>query len=71
MSRLVTRDPVSREELHVRRVTYTGRRCGWCGNIRQTKDRLWLYQFEVQTDAGRIFQDKNVFCSRKCRECYR
>jgi len=72
MSRLVSRDPFAREELHVERVHDPATTCTWCGGIRMTTNNgiNWLYRFWVETDGGRKYVDKQLFCSRDCRNCY-
>lgn len=83
---LVTRDPFAREELHRTRVvvgrdgqTSPMPSCQWCGGRRMTtrtrtvtpaRPPLWLYRFRVETDGGRTYEDKHLFCSRACRESY-
>ena len=72
MSRLVSRDPFAREELHVERVHDSAATCTWCGGIRITANNgiNWLYQFWVETDGGRKYIDTDLFCSRECRKNY-
>jgi hypothetical protein len=69
MSRLVDRNPFTREELHAERVYIPGATCFWCGGIRHTtkSDTNWLYQFWIETDEGKKYLDKKLVCSRECR----
>ena len=62
MSRLVSRDPFARQELHVERVYHPAMIARSGAN--------WLYQFWVETDGGRKYIDTDLFCSRECRTDY-
>ena len=73
MSRLVERNPFSREELHAKRVHYPPKGCQECGIRRETQSGTpWLYQFWCERDdstrPGR--EDNHYFCSRECRSIY-
>ena len=83
MSRLVTRDPFARQELHAERVSlptdHQTDTCKWCGTVRTTKrGGLWLYRFFVEDDQGRLDahgamrqgEIRGLFCSRDCMESY-
>lgn len=72
MSRLVTRNPFARQELHASRVHDVASTCHWCGGERLTarSDTKWLYQYWVETDEGRTYMDEYLFCSRQCRTIY-
>lgn len=74
------RDPFAREELHSKReydpVFQDGHKgCAWCGRLRHTRykrglGRPWLYRFRIETDGGRVYEDRHLFCSRECRGAY-
>jgi hypothetical protein len=67
MSRLISRDPFAREELHRKTVLFgvLGHECRWCGAIR---DRL--FQYELQTDGGRTHAIFGDFCGIDCMRSY-
>ena len=68
---LVTRDPFAREELHRRQESAGDRSCRWCGNVRHTRSgHAYLYRYRVETDGGRSFTDRELFCSKGCRDAY-
>lgn len=70
MSALINRDPFARQELH-RENVYVNRECAWCGNVRRTTGgRFFLFRYTVETDGGRKYPDKNLFCALDCREAY-
>jgi hypothetical protein len=74
MSRLISRDPFARQELHRTRVPVLrtdGRSCAECGTLRSS-DGPWgyLYRYSVQTDGGRTYEDTKLFCSVGCRRSY-
>ena len=72
MSRLVSRNPFARQELHASRVHDVTSTCQWCGEIRVTvrSGTKWLYQYWMHTDEGRTYMDEHLFCSRECRTIY-
>lgn len=73
MSRLVTRDPFAREELHAKRVHDPETECAYCGQQRLTpKGKHYLYAFWVERDglSNTISEDSQLFCSRSCRSNY-
>lgn len=69
MSRLISRDPFARQELHRIRV-YGVPGCSWCGQVKQTKDfmRSYLFRYDTHTDGGRIIEGDGLFC---CVDCWR
>ena len=74
MSRLVSRNPFARQELHAERVHCPTVTCTWCGGMRinARSGVNWLYQFWVETDSirGEKHVDEKLFCSRGCRDTY-
>jgi hypothetical protein len=72
MSRLVSRNPFARHELHVTRVHSPNEGCTECGNMRivTQNGKTWLYQFWTETDEGKKYLDEKLFCSRECRAIY-
>jgi len=74
MSRLISRDPFARQELHSEVVTpqaITGYNnpleCKWCG---QTRKNGRLFKYSTQTDGGKIHYHKGEFCSLSCHNSY-
>lgn len=63
---LICRDPFDRTELH--RETVTANSCDYCGNGRPKSTKLFSYWTE--SDAGRKFPIKGVFCSVSCMRTY-
>jgi hypothetical protein len=62
----VSRDPFARQELH--RTFVKGATCAWCGSKALKGDGA--YRYEVQSDGGRTFPDRDTFCSKSCRKSY-
>lgn len=72
MSRMLKRDPFSREELHTSRVYNIGNNdCLWCGKTLRTpkKNRPYLMRFFIVKDGQKIEQ-KGWFCSKSCFDSY-
>ena len=71
---LVSRDPYARQELHKQIASVmNGKTCDWCGSVRWSRHKTpvpQLYSFTTETDGGRSFRDKGLFCSRSCRDDY-
>lgn len=63
MSRLVSRDPFARTELHSR-VYSKEIECSWCGTVRRT------FEYWTETDGGRAAEHKGVFCCKSCHDSY-
>ena len=78
MSRLISRDPFAREELHRRTVDVADimgmgftHSCDYCGNVKQTPTgRTYLFSYFTETDGGRTCTDSHLFCSKGCRDAY-
>lgn len=74
MSALASRDPFARTELYRTRVSVRAESCAYCGQRRRTlgayttPTHYWLYRFRVETDGGRVYEDRQLFCSRACRD---
>lgn len=66
MSALISRDPFAREELH-RETVQTEETCDWCG-CRRSSGRLFAYC--VESDSGRRWQTRGLFCSVSCYRAY-
>jgi hypothetical protein len=67
----VSRDPFARTELHKERVTVVSQACGWCGGIRRKKDGTpYLYRYRTETDGGRKFEHRDLFCCKPCHDDY-
>lgn len=69
MSRLISRDPFARTELHRRaeRAISALFGCDWCGQFRR---QYFLYRYYTETDGGCTHIDPNMFCSLDCRRAY-
>jgi hypothetical protein len=72
MSRLIPRDPFAREELHRERVYLSsGYTCVWCGNVHETNaGKRYLFAYHTETDGGRRFEHRGLFCSKSCHDAY-
>lgn len=66
MSRLISRDPFARQELH-RESVKTTRDCSWCGSKR---DNGTLYRYFTESDGGRRSEHSGVFCCKSCHDSY-
>lgn len=64
MSRLISRDPFARTELH--RETVKGPAvCSWCG----WKGKLYYYYTEYDDHRGKHIHD-GYFCGKGCHDAY-
>lgn len=80
MSRLISRDPFAREELHRLSVIIVGQYphggCAWCGNHGRAlhavsgNPRFRLYVYFTETDAGRRHTHAGQFCSKSCHDSF-
>ncbi|WP_024517005.1 hypothetical protein [Bradyrhizobium sp. Tv2a-2] len=72
MSRLISRDPFARQELHSFRVYVNAiGSCKWCGSTRATKTgRRYLNGYYIENDAGRRDDHLGLFCSKSCHDDY-
>lgn len=71
-SRLISRDPFAREELH-RTAVRTDSGCTNCGSSRQTpKGKKYLYKYHTETDSinGRKNEHNGKFCGKSCHDSY-
>lgn len=82
MSRMISRDPFTRESLH--RDTLTGLtadapggysfrlyECDFCGQVRTTpKGHPQVYRYYTETDGGRRYEHKGQFCCKSCHDSY-
>lgn len=67
MARQVRRDPFGRQTLMARRAY--GMDCAFCGSVHRTvSGKTWSWQYYVETDGGRTFMERKVFCGLQCRE---
>lgn len=65
---MVWRDAYARQELHRATIKPShGETCNWCGNLNRRGN---LFQYRIETDAGRKFFDDKLFCSVGCRDSY-
>ena len=58
------RDPFAREELLRQSVE------GKCANCGGTNAKGKVYRYRRETDSGRTFEDKKLFCCNSCRDAY-
>lgn len=81
MSRLISRDPFARTELHCERVHtvwidpphYTKAKCTctWCGSVAKARaGHPYLNRYWTETDGGRRHDHKGEFCSVSCFRSY-
>ena len=69
MSRLVSRDPFAREELHSKRqyVYSDASTCRFCGDVRRTfRGKRFLMSYFIESDSGRRSDVRGLFCSVSC-----
>ena len=72
----IRRDPFAREELHRSTtrgplITIGGQTCDWCGGVsRMANGEPRLFQYRTETDGGRTFHHKGLFCSVSCHDTY-
>ena len=74
MSRLVSHDPFTREELHSERIKVCASTCDWCGSAKHTKSMLpYLFRYWIEHDDS-LIRAKNYidgcFCSVDCMRSY-
>ena len=70
MSRLISRDPFARQELHRVVVPVISRGCDWCGGVSKAKGAFRLFRYDVQTDGGRTYEGSKLFCCKSCHDSY-
>lgn len=71
MSRLVSRDPFAREELHSKRVYVSGETCAFCGQTSETfRGKRFLMSYYMESDGGRKNYIRGRFCSISCMRAY-
>lgn len=63
MSRLISRDPFARTELH-RETIKEPRVCSWCG----WKGKMFKYRTE--SDSGWASEHPGQFCGKGCHDAY-
>ena len=72
--RTVIRNSFARHSIRSERVPVTHGTCHYCGSVRETKGRRWLYRFHVDDDSGSRHSgpiaNGKLFCSRDCCESY-
>lgn len=71
---LISRDPFARSELHSERVYLMSAResCAWCGDVKRTPKarRPYLLSYRTESDGGRTFPARGLFCSAACFRTY-
>ena len=74
MSRLVSRDPFARTELHREKVPGECAECGqWAGRLRDeagARGGGYVYRYWVESDGGRRAEVPGLFCGEDCRRAY-
>lgn len=72
MRRSIKRDPFARLETVREAVKVYGRTsCDWCGQVRETKrGTKFLYRYDTESDGGRVFPGRGLFCSYSCCRSY-
>jgi len=65
----VCRDPFARTELHKSFVP-TDRTCDWCGQMKSVRGQKGLYRFRTESDGGRSFEHRGLFCTKSCHDSY-
>jgi hypothetical protein len=71
VSRLISRDPFARQELHRERVTVQIEACRWCDGVKRTPaGKRYLFQYHTESDGGRTFPHSGPFCSKSCHDSY-
>lgn len=68
MSRLISRDPFARRELHREVIDAYGSTCSWCGSSRSDK-KLFIYWTELDSRGGR-WTHNGQFCCIRCHNDY-
>ena len=71
MSRLISRDPFARQEIH-REVVASSQSCRNCGGFRWRGGRKLqaMFEYRTETDGGRNFVHTCLFCSKSCHDAY-
>ena len=71
---IISRDPFARQELHrevvnpeVTQFSPCAPTCSWCG---QTRKNGSLFAYSTETDGGRTFTHRGLFCSKSCHDIY-
>lgn len=65
---LISRDPFARTELHRTFVRPTGdETCDNCGGL---NGRGGLFEYHTETDGGRTYPHRGLFCSKSCHDSY-
>lgn len=67
MSRMISTDPFSRQKLHREIIQVGGETCDWCGS---TPSQGKLYHYFTETDGGRRFDHRRLFCCKDCADAY-
>lgn len=69
MSRLISRDPFARTELHRETIDAVGltSTCSWCGNCRKGNK---LFVYFTESDSGKRHNHNGQFCSKGCHDDY-
>lgn len=73
MSRLISRDPFARTELHRENYALLPNEactCSWCGQRRATNPPLFKYSIVGDGTSRRINYLKGAFCSVSCMRAY-
>lgn len=71
MSRLISRDPFARTELH--RFIWAVRSDQTCDNCGRTYGPVinpFLFRYATETDGGSRHWHKGLFCSKPCHDSY-
>lgn len=69
MSRLISRDPFARQELHRETIDAYGVTCSWCGQSRKDK-KLFVYYTERDSVQSNRRTHNGKFCSISCHNSY-
>jgi hypothetical protein len=70
MSRLISRDPFARSELHRDTIDAQGQTCSWCGQTAKG-NKLFVYRTERDGIANQTRTHNGQFCSKSCHDVYR
>jgi hypothetical protein len=69
MSRLLSRDPFARQELHRETIDAMGTTCSWCGNVAKG-NKLFVYYTERDGIKPNRRTHNGAFCSKSCHDDY-
>lgn len=69
MSRLISRDPFARTELHRESIKAYGQECSWCGSSR-SDGTLYVYYTERDGIRANRRTHNGQFCSKPCHDSY-